>query len=298
MVRPVEALPAKGTLGLVPQLGLHLGGLASVCAATSAKLGLTSAVIGRIGADGFGDFIENYLRDAGVDTSYLARIEGARTSATVALVDEAGERTFLHHVGATQQLCANDVPDSLLASTRLLHWGGPGITPGLEGAPMAEVMRRARQHGAIASMDTCFDGEGIWEAKIRDVLPHLDIVFSALEEGRLYTGQAAPEAIAAWYRERGVGTAVIKLGEQGIYAENGEGAVQLPAHHVEPLDTTGAGDAACGAFFVPWLEGQPLEACVRYANAAGGMTVTAAGGAGAVRSREQLEQFMRETQYA
>lgn len=68
MVKPVDGLPARGTLGLGAPIGMHLGGLAGLTAAVVCQLGGAAAFVGSLGEDGFGDYLSATLAKAGVDT--------------------------------------------------------------------------------------------------------------------------------------------------------------------------------------------------------------------------------------
>lgn len=295
MVRPVDVLPPRGSLALVPQLEMHLGGLAGVTAAVFARLGGKAAFVGRVGQDSFGDFLLGSLEKAGVDTSRVRRDARHRSSATVVAISSDGERTFMHHMGTNAEVCDEDLDFDFIASAKVFHWGGPGITPKLEGEAMGRIMERVRASGVKTSMDTCYDGKGVWLPLIEPALPHLDIVFSSLEESRHYTGRQTPNAIADFFMEHGAAVTVIKLGEQGMLAVQGEERIHLPAHALEVVDTTGAGDASCGAFLYGYVQGLPLAESVRLANSVGGLTVMRMGGGEAVESLEQVKHFMAET---
>ncbi len=292
MVRPVDEVPRRGTLGLVPTLEMHLGGLAAVTASAFCQLGGKAAFLGRVGKDGFGDYLLSTLQHNGVDISGVKRVDTACSSATVVLIDGAGERTFLHHVGANADTCEEDMDFEMIRRARIFHWGGPAIMPRLDGAPMGRVFERARALGIVTSMDTCYDGKGVWLPLIEPSLPHLDIIFSSFEEACQYTGRTTPESIADFYLDYGIKIAVIKLGSEGIYAKSGSQRCQLPAHRVNVVDTTGAGDASCGGFLYAWLQGWELERCARLANAVGGLTVQCMGGAEAVSGLNQVLTFM------
>jgi sugar/nucleoside kinase (ribokinase family) len=292
MVRPVDTVPQRGTLGLVPKLEMHLGGLAAVTASAFCQLGGKAAFIGRVGRDGFGDYLVSTLQNNGVDVTGVKRVESAHSSATVVLIDTAGERTFMHHVGANAETCEGDIDFNLTGGARVLHWGGPAIMPQLDGAPMGRVFERAQSLGMATSMDTCYDGKGVWLPLIEPSLPHLDIVFSSFEEACNYTGCNTPESIADFYMGYGVKIAVIKLGSDGIFVKRGEETYRLPAHRVEVVDTTGAGDASCGGFLYGWLQGWDLKRCARLANAVGGLTVQHMGGAEAITNLGQVLTFM------
>lgn len=288
MVKPVEALPHRGSLAVVPQLELHLGGLAGVTAAVLCRLGARAAFVGRLGQDGFGDFIINTLASAGVDVTRVRRTDECGTSATVVVISADGERTFLHHLGTNVLTGEDDIDWDLVSQAKILHWGGTSITPSLDGEPIGRVFAKARQLGVKTSMDTCFDGKGVWFPHIEHALPHLDIAMSSIEEARHYTGKQSPEAIADFYRSFGVETVMVKMGEEGLFVKNGRDSYVIPAHRVPVVDTTGAGDAACGGFLYGYLQGWDLERCGRLANAVGALTVQVMGGAEGVHSLEQV----------
>src|SRR5436190_5718151 len=96
IARPVARLPEAGTLAFVDEIELRGGGCALNTASCLARLGLRSAALGKIGTDVFGDFVLRLLRERGVAAEGVARDAEHATSASVALVDRSGERTFLH----------------------------------------------------------------------------------------------------------------------------------------------------------------------------------------------------------
>jgi sugar/nucleoside kinase (ribokinase family) len=295
MVRPVDTIPPRGTLGLVPILAMHLGGLAGVTAVVCSRLGGKSAFVGRLGRDSFGDFLLAKLNENGVNTAGGHRVDTCNSSATVVLISEDGERTFLHHMGTNAEACEEDIDFDVVRESKVLHWGGPAITPKLDGEPMGRVFEKARALGVKTSMDTCYDGKGVWLPLIEPSLPHLDIVFSSYEEARNYTGREEVEAIADFYLSYGVEIAVIKLGADGLFLKGHGQSLRLPAHRVPcVVDPTGAGDPACGGFLYGYTSGWDLEHCGRLANAVGGLTVQRMGGSEAVESLEKTMAF-RET---
>lgn len=292
MVCPVEAFPERGKLTLVPKLEIHLGGLAGVSAAVIAKLGGSAAYIGKLGEDGFGDYVAGALSGCGVNLEGVVRTREESTPATIVLVSKDGERTFLHHPGCSRVLRDSDVDLEPFRGAKHLHWGGPAVTPGLDGPPIARILERAKELGMTTSVDTCYDGLGVWLPRIEMALPYLDIVMSSIEEAREYTGMKEPEEIADFFRSYAVETAVIKLGEGGIFVKNSRNRYRLPAHRVNVVDTTGAGDAACGAYVFGFVRGWSTEGCAQLANAVGALTVQVMGGAEGVVSLEETKRFM------
>jgi sugar/nucleoside kinase (ribokinase family) len=292
MVKPVDEWPKAGTLTLVDQLELYLGGLAAVTATTFSRLGGEAMFLGAVGQDGFGDHLEQALGACGVSTGQLVRTGAAGTSASVCVIDSHGERTFMHYVGAAAEMTPEQIDWDALGGAKFLHWGGPAVTPGLDGAPMGPVFERARAMGLVTSFDTCFDGSGVWFPRIEHALPHTTIAMSSLEEAQRYTGCDTPEKIADFYLARGPEVALIKLGADGLYVKGGGEEHRVPAHEVDPVDTTGAGDAACGGFLYGFAQGWDLARCARLANACGALTTQAMGGARGVESLEQATSLM------
>ncbi|MER3410255.1 MAG: carbohydrate kinase, partial [Thermoleophilia bacterium] len=95
VARPVGELP-RGAVALMEEVSLHGGGCALNTATGLARLGLEAAVAGKVGVDPLGDFLLGLLDERGIDRRGVLRDPAVPTSATVALVDSAGERTFLH----------------------------------------------------------------------------------------------------------------------------------------------------------------------------------------------------------
>jgi len=286
-VRPVDTLPERGSLALVPELKLQIGGLAGVTAITIAKLGASASLMAGVGNDGFGQYLVSELEASGVNTEALIRGDKP-TSATVVLIADDGERTFLHQVGATAALTEDNLDYDYISRAKVFHWGGPSVTPGLDGPPMGRVFERIKKMGVTTSIDTCYDGQGLWLGHIEAALPHTDIVMSSIDEARMYTGKDSPEKIADFYRSYGPEHVLIKLGPEGVYVKNSTTSAHVPGHQVDVIDTTGAGDAACGGFLYGYVQGWDALECARFANAVGAMAVKSMGGVSGIDSIESV----------
>ena len=276
IARRVDELPARGSLGLVDEVSLHGGGCAVNTASVLARLGLSAAVAGKVGADPFGDFVLGLLDERGVERGGVSRDPGVATSATVVLVDSSGERTFLHVPGANGRVRLEELDEDVLFSGRVLHLAGALVMPELDGEPAATVLERAKARGLTTSLDTVWDATGRWE-RILPILPFVDLFVPSLAEATAISGEKELAAAAAWLRGRGVGTVALKLGADGCYVAGAgfEGCVAAPA--VEAVDSTGAGDAFAAGFLYGHLAGWPLERTAAFANAAGALATTAVG---------------------
>lgn len=294
IVHPVNEWPQPGRLMLVDGIEVRSGGLAHTTGVTLAKLGVSTAVVGRVGDDPLGEFLVSVLREHGIELHVL-RSPRVSTSATVVAVARNGERSFLHLVGANGMLTGADVDDALLMRTKLLHLGGYFILPELDGPPAAAVLSRARRFGCRTSLDTAWDAHGRWMSALAPCLPHLDTLFGNREELAHVAGSEDPARIAARLRAEGAGTVVVKMGEEGAYVDGREWRGYVRAFDVDVVDTTGAGDAFCGGFLAGHLKGWDLETTTRFANAVGAMCVTEVGGATGVRSMEETVRFIDRT---
>jgi sugar/nucleoside kinase (ribokinase family) len=272
IARPVDSLPESGTLALVDSITLRGGGCALNTSSALAKLGLRAAALGKVGADPFGDFVLGLLAERGVADGGIVRDPAVPTSTSVALVDSAGERTFLHLKGANAALRAEELGDAPFAG-RALHVAGALVLDALDGEPTAELLASAHSRGLHTSLDTVFDDTGRWERALLP-LPHCDLVTPALEEARAITGERDPARAAERLHELGAGVAAVTGGPAGCWVS---GLGHIPGFRVGAVDGTGAGDAFAAAFLYGRLTGRPLDWCARLANAAGALATTAVG---------------------
>lgn len=290
--KPIEAFPPKGTLAAVERMELHVGGCAANTGVGLAKLGVAAAVIGKVGRDGFGDFLVRAMEKSGVDMGGVARDAASATSATMVAVDAAGERTFLHYPGANATFGAADVSWGVIEDAPILHVAGPFLMPRYMGADNAAVLQRGKALGKTTTLDTVWDATGRWMSVLEPCLPYLDYALPSLEEARLLTGQDAPHDIAGVFLDKGVGVVGLKLGEQGAYVRTAIGdEFTVPPFAVKAVDALGAGDAWAAGFLCGLTRGWDLERIARFANAVGACCVQTLGATTGIRSFEETLAF-------
>lgn len=275
VARPVDSVPATGTLALVDSIVLRGGGCALNTSSALVRLGLRARVVGKVGTDALGDFVVSLLRERGVDGTGVIRDPGVPTSASVALVDSTGERTFLHNPGANDALLPGEIGEEAYVG-RALHLAGALVLDGIDGPPAGLILAEARRRGLHTSLDPVFDASRRWE-RVLPSLPHCDLVTPGHAEAEGISGESDPRRAARRLRELGAGTVAVTLGAEGceVAADDFEGRVA--AVGVEAVDGTGAGDAFAAGFLYGRLAGWTTEACARFANAAGALATTAVG---------------------
>ncbi len=296
IARVVIGTPEKGKLALVDEILLCSGGSAASTGYALARFAVPTAVIGRIGADGFGDFLVSETTRHGAESHFI-RDANARTSATQVLVDETGERTFLHAIGANANLCPEDVPLEALQArgARLLHLAGFYALTKMDnpnGEPAKELFARAKKLGFTTSLDNVWDATGQW-SRIKNVLPYTDIFCPSIHDAAQITGQSEPLEIAKALFEMGVQKIVaLKIGEAGSLICYRQGQThRLESLPVQAVDGTGSGDAFIAGFLAGFLRNQNLLRCGQLGNAAGAMCVQAIGAMTGITDWANLEQM-------
>lgn len=290
--QPVDQLPARGTLGLIPSLEMTMGGLAGVTAAVFSRLGGKAAFAGCLGNDAFGNFLIEAFEIAGVNTQSIQRVDGIGSAATVVLIASDGERTFLHNVGTVGILSEENIDFDLVKQSKVFHWGGPGLTPKLHGEPIGRVFQRVQALGVRTSIDTCFDGSGTWLPLMEKALPHTNILCTSMSEAPHYSGKSEPGEILDFFAGFGIEHILLKMGGDGLLVRDNNEIIEFKAHEVTVVDGTGAGDAACAGFIYGLTQNWPLARCGALANAVGALTVQTTGSAGPNMSLEAAERLM------
>jgi sugar/nucleoside kinase (ribokinase family) len=247
LARPVQldAAIGRGALVDTEPLRLATGGIVSNAAITLARLGMRSSAFTYLGDDEWAEVIRRRFAAEGVDMSAVATKTERATSASVVLIDAAGERSFVHYAGAHRLLDKQAMLArlDLFARSRAMLLGYyPLFTRLLDDLP--EVLAAIRETGCLTAMDAAGDG-GTMEP-LRKLLPHLDFYVPSEREAAHQTGLAKPQAMIEAFRGAGArGLVGIKCGERGAVISPRPGEViEVPA--VAPpglvVDTTGAGD--------------------------------------------------------
>lgn len=293
--KPIDTYPERGRLQLVDRMELHSGGCAANTGVSLAKIGVKTAVIGKVGNDGFGDFLVQVLQKHSIDTRGVKRDEKEATSATMVMVHSDGERSFLHYIGANAALRLEDVDMDIVRESRVLHIAGALVMPGIDGEPTAELLRRAKEMGIITSFDTVWNTSSGWMNTVKPCLPYVDYMIPSIEEAKMLTGKEDPEDIAQVFLDHGVKVVGLKMGERGCYIRTADVKLAIPRYQVQVVDALGAGDAFAAGFLTGVVKGWDLEQTGRFANAVGALCVTALGATTGVRSLEETLEFMQKT---
>jgi len=276
IVRPLA--PVRRGTDTRAQIVATPGGSGANQAAWLAAEGAPVRFVGRVGAGDVARHRDTFAA-AGVDAHLVADAEAA-TGRIVILVDPAdGERTMFTDRGANLHLQRADLPDELLDGVAWLHLSGYSLFDPAVRAAVLDLAARAARRSIPLSVDpasTAFLDE-VGPASFLDQLPPIHLLLPNLDEGRLLTGEHEPEEIVRRLHDH-VEVVALKLGAAGaMVARRGFPPVRATAVATAVVDTTGAGDAFCGAFVAARLRGASDGQAARAGVAAGAQAVAVAG---------------------
>jgi sugar/nucleoside kinase (ribokinase family) len=263
---------------------LTVGSSSAIFACGASRLGLKVAFFGVVGDDPFGRFMLDAMAGRGVDVS-ACTVDPMRPTGATVILSSGRDRAILTALGTIGALDVDRVPDALLARARHLHLSCFYLQEtSRERLPGFFTMARAR--GLTTSFDTNWDPTERWDGGVLEMLRAVDVFFpnevEATRIARLADPEAAARALAevgAVGRSDGGPIVVVKRGAAGAVAcRASEALLRVPALPVDPIDTTGAGDAFSAGFLRAWLDSGSMADCLEFAAACGALSTTGLGG--------------------
>ena len=278
----------------LPRLGETLRGSAYITvpggkgnnqAVAAARLGAQTQFIGRVGDDQFGNDVIDTAAKENVDVSRVIKDSNHKTGLAVISVDEKADNAIIIISGANMAMGADDVE---LAGPSMD--GVKVVMLQLEIPVLVSVAaaKTAREKGAVVIFDPAPASE-LPESSFRymDVITPNEVETEALV-GFYPETQADAKRAAKMLREKGVDTAIIKMGALGAFYDSAQGSGFVPAFKVNTIDTVAAGDAFNGGLAVALAEGRAIPDAVRWGAAAGAIATTRKGALPAMPYRSEL----------
>lgn len=259
------------------------GGKGANQAVACARQGARVAMVGCVGADGFGQALREALAADGVDVSQVQAVAQG-TGVAVVMVDESGENRITLVPGANELLKAD--PEALVRT------GGQYLLLQCE-VPIPEVVLAARvMHARQAVVvlnpaPVCALPHEIWS--VVDIVVMNEIEAAELTGLPVVCPVSAGRAAGAILR-RGPATAIVTLGAQGVVLADDRGCRHFAALAVQPVDTTAAGDTFIGALCAARAAGEPMDTAVMRGIQAATLCVMRAGAQASIPRRDELQQ--------
>lgn len=287
----------------IPMFTANPGGAPANMAVAAAKLGASTAFIGKVGKDSFGSFLRKTLVDNHVDVSGMVEDEKNHTTLAVVSVDATGERSFSFYrdPSADVNLSVADISADMLKNTKYLHFGSVSLTTDPSRSATLYAAKTAKELGATISYDPNYRAN-LWtdEAtaiqRMMEPLPMVDVLKVSDEELVLLTGSEDPAEGSAILASKGPKLVLVTMGPDGAFYRFGELTGHVPGVRCKVGDTNGAGDTFFGAAVsqlakVPSLSDlttEKLEEILAIANKAASITTSRHGAIPAMPSSEEV----------
>lgn len=288
LVVRVPRLPLPGESLIGHEFRTFVGGKGGNQAIAAKRLGAGQvAMIGRVGADRFGEKVLETLAADGVDCTHVSRDPAIGTGVALPLVFDDGTNSIISIPQANLALTSADISTA---------------RPAIEGANLLLVQFEVSMEATLAAMRIAR------EAGVRVVLNAAPVAAEPLEALALATylvvneveaAALAPAAGGDHVREarvllaRGPGAVIVTLGEAGAIVATQDGSEFVAPFSVPAADSVGAGDAFCGGFAVGITEGMRLAEAARLGSAAGAVSVTRRGAVASLPVRDEVEALLR-----
>lgn len=286
----VPRLPAPGETLFGHSFITVPGGKGFNQAMAAGRMGAPTKFIGRVGDDAFGSGVLELIKDEPVDTSGIAVDKNVGTGLAVINVDDEAENAIIVISGANMAhdqtdvaRCAEALKD---AKVLMLQLESP-----MEAS--IEAAKVARQMGVTVIFDPAPAKALPAEVyQLSHVMTPNELESEVLVGFRPTDASSAQKA-AEILLARGVDTAVIKLGAQGVYYQSATESGFVEPFKVNAIDTVAAGDAFNGGVAVALSEGVPLPDAIRWGAAAGALATTKPGASSAMPTRDELMDLMK-----
>ena len=307
-----------GRLEDMASFAKYIGGSPTNIAAGSARLGLRSALITRVGDEHMGRFIREQLEKEGVDTGGIVT-DPERLTALVLLGIRDQEQfplIFYRDNCADMALCEDDIDPVFVARSSAVCVTGTHLSHPRTEAAVLKALRLARDNGARTALDIDYR-PNLWglaghdagdsrfiasdevTRKLQSTLHYFDLIVGTEEEFHIAGGFTDTlEALRA-VRKVSNATLVCKRGPMGAVAFDGDIPASLddgqtgPGFPIEVFNVLGAGDGFMSGLLKGWLTGEDWPTALKYANACGAFAVSRHGCTPAYPSWEELQYFLK-----
>ena len=251
-------IPGASNAGIVRR---SLGGVARNVAENLARLGVQVSLMTALGDDPAGQEVWGHARNAGIDTSHILVVDGARTGAYLAVLDSTGAR----HVAVDDMAVLEAITPRYIHDRRraIAEAAMVVVDANLSPAALETLFSITHKNGVRVCADPTSPSLA---ARLRPHVTQLALTTPNAAEAEALSGLSVEDVddatrVARYLVSVGVGLAVVTLGELGLAYATSDESGRLPAIHAQVVDRTGAGDALTAAVIFGLLNDlEPVEA--------------------------------------
>lgn len=237
-----------------------------------ASLGAEAGYIGKVGNDEFGEFFSNDMKANGIEPFMLK--SATDTGRAIALISPDSERTFATYLGAAIELSDSDLKIEQFNNYKILHIEGYLVQ---NHALMLKAAELAKANNMKISIDMASFNvvEDNLEFLKNYVKNYVDIIFANEEESKAFTGKEPEDSLNELAEQCEI--AVVKIGSKGSLVKSKGQIYRIDPIHVNPVDTTGAGDLFASGFLYGLVNDMPLEKCGNIGSLCAGKVIEVVG---------------------
>jgi ribokinase len=283
LVVTADHLPAPGETVLGGRFAVHHGGKGANAAVAAARAGAQVTMIGSVGADEHGEHGVAGLESEGVDVSRIRRIDGEQTGVALIVVGPRGENQIAVAPGANAKLELDADDRAVIGEAEVLLTNNE-----IPQATVVDALRAARDGGTLAILNPApahaLSAEVLSLGPILTPNEHELVVAIGNDE----TGPALDELAIRHH-----GPVIVTQGPAGALLADRDRRQRFSGFASDGVvDTTGAGDAFCGVLAAWLASGSALPDAITAANAAGSLSVGAAGARAGMPGREEIVSLL------
>lgn len=282
------------TLAEVRTFAKSLGGSPTNVSVAAARYGHRTAVITKVGSDGFGEYVRSALQAFGVDPRFVSTHPDLRTPVVFCELHPPDHFPLLFYREPTAPdltLTPEDLDLDAIAQARLFWTTGTGLSEEPSRSSTLAALEHRSGKPTVHDLDyrsMLWTSPAHAREQQRLALSHATIAVGNQEEAAVAVGDGTPEQLARRIQELGPSLAIVKLGPHGVLVADGDRIERLPPVSVEVRNGLGAGDAFGGALCHGLLEGWDATTSVGFANAAGAYVATQLACADAMPTEAQV----------
>ena len=294
----------EGPLKDVQTFQKFLGGTATNVAVAAARLGRRTAVLTKVGPDGFGDYVREALAGFGVDPSYVGTEVSLKTPVVFCELDPPEDPPLLFYrdpVAPDLTLVDADVPWDVVRDVPVFWVTGTGVSVEPARSTQLAMLASRGRPASGSGRHTVLDLD--WRAmfwpspeeareEYTAMLPHVTVVVGNRDEVEVAVGTRDADQAADRLLEAGVELALVKKGGEGVLVATADGRTVVPPHPVEVVCGLGAGDAFGGSLVHGLLAGWEPARIAELANAAGAIVASRLACADAMPTLEELDALL------
>jgi len=289
IVTYLEKMPEPGETVVGDRLETFPGGKGLNQAVAAARAGGEVVMVGVLGNDSHSNMLKQVMLTEKINSDYVRKVVGASGTAIIE-VDKSGRNRIIVIAGANSELKANDLKPEILTKITKRQV----LLSQLE-SPISELFS-IFQAAKNSNFYTILNPAPARKLEMK-FIQLIDLLVPNQFEAEFLTGIKVTDTDSAFSAgkeliSQGVKSVLITMGKAGSVLITKDGGELFSSFKVHAIDTTAAGDAFCGAIAVALSEEFDLKTAIRFASAAGALSVQIEGATTSMPTRQEIEKLM------